>query len=80
MVAADQRAGVVDVDASPHEQALAASRVLLDRAGVVVVASADPDVAAAAEPATAHDLPRLVAGPGLAAQLGRSGGRPVCVL
>ncbi len=73
VVAADQRAGVVDVDASPHEQALAASRVLLDRAGVVVVASADTDVAAAAELATAHALPVLVAGPGLAAELERLG-------
>ncbi|HQA12551.1 MAG TPA: hypothetical protein PLD94_00095, partial [Ornithinibacter sp.] len=73
VVAADQRAGVVDVDASPHEQALAASRVLLDRAGVVVVASADTDVAAAAELATAHALPVLVAGPGLAAELDRLG-------
>jgi hypothetical protein len=71
VVAVDQRAGVVDAAASTHEQSLAACRALLDRAGVVVVASADADVAAGAALAREQGLPLLVDGPGLAAEIDR---------
>jgi hypothetical protein len=71
VVAADQRAGVVDAAASSHEQSIAASRALLDRAGAVVVAGSDADVGAASALARDLALPLLVAGPGLAAELDR---------
>jgi hypothetical protein len=77
VIAADQRAGVLDVTTSAHEQSLAATRALLDRAGVVVVASTDADVAAASTLARDLGLPVLVAGPGLVAELDRLQARTV---
>lgn len=71
VIAADQRAGVLDAATSAHEQSLAATRALLDRADVVVVASTDADMTAASTLARDLGLPMLVAGPGLAAELDR---------
>lgn len=71
--AAVPRAGVVDAAAAPHEQSLAASRALLDRAGAVVVAPTGAEVGAGTTTARRLGLPLLVAGPGLAAELDRLG-------
>ncbi len=71
--AAQARAGTVDAAASPHEQSVAASRALLDGAGVVVVASTPEDLPAATATARRLGLALLVAGPQLAAELDRLG-------
>ena len=77
VIAADQRAGVLDAARSAHEQSLTATRALLDRAGVVVVAGTDADVTAASTLARDLGLPMLVAGPGLAAELDRLQSRTI---
>ncbi|HSF98015.1 MAG TPA: hypothetical protein VLA55_04935 [Ornithinibacter sp.] len=71
VIAADERAGVVDSTTSAHEQSLAASQALLDRAAVVVVASTDADVTAADTLARDLGVPMLVAGAGLTTELDR---------
>ena len=67
------RAEVVDAAALPHQQSLAASRALLERAGAVVVAPTTAEVAAGTATARRLGLPLLVAGPGLAGELDRLG-------
>ena len=65
------RAGTVDAAAPPHEQSVAATRALLDGAGVVVVATSAAEVDAGTATARRLGLPLLVAGPQLAAELDR---------
>lgn len=77
VIAADQRAGVLDAGTSAHEQSLAATQALLDRADVLVVASTDADVTAASTLARELGLPMLVAGAGLAGELDRLQARTV---
>ncbi|HET6968189.1 MAG TPA: hypothetical protein VFI44_07930 [Ornithinibacter sp.] len=75
--AAVPRAGVVEAGDSLHDQSLAASRALLDRASAVVVAPTPDDVGAGTATARRLGLPLLVAGPGLSAELDRLGVRTV---